>query len=103
MSKKTLAAALAFGAVLIGVTSAGAAVTADLFGDTGVGSYPTELAIDASGNIYTANGNNSVSKVTSSGAVTAQWGTSSTGFTLIATAPDGSVYAGTDTSANIYR
>ena len=89
----------AVGAALVVAVPAGAA-TAELFAATGAGSSPNDIAIDWTGNIYTANGNNTVSKVTSAGVVTAAWGTTLESAGSISTGFRGDVYVGAGAGGN---
>jgi len=92
-SIKVIAAVSAVGAALA-IAGPAAAATAELFAATGAGSSPRDLAIDQAGNIYTANGNRTVSKITSAGAVTAPWATTLENAGSIATHFSGGVYVG---------
>ena len=97
--KVRMAAVLAASAMALGATgTAHAALTPQLFGATGVNSQPGYLVVDASGNVYTANGNSTISKITSAGVAQAAWASGlAQAKTAIAVAPDGTVYAGGDT------
>jgi outer membrane protein OmpA-like peptidoglycan-associated protein/sugar lactone lactonase YvrE len=100
---KIVIGVLAVAAMLTGTASAGAAATATLFGDTGSGSSPSDLVIDSSDNIFTANGNSTISKVTSAGVVNNAWASGVlSSLTTIAIGPGGSVYvsAGSGSGAN---
>ena len=97
---KLVAVVSAVGAALVVAVPAGAA-TAELFAATGAGSSPRDIAIDQTGNIYTANGNNTISKVTSAGVVTAAWGTTLESAGSIATSIfGGDVYVGASAGTN---
>ena len=103
MKVKLVFALLAVTAMLVGAVTAGAANTATLFGATGANSSPSALAIDSSGNIFTANGNGTISKVTPSGTVTTSWATGVlSSLTSIASGPSDSVFvsAGSGSNAN---
>jgi len=57
------------------------------------GANPIDIAIDGSGNVYTANNsNNTISKVTSAGVVTQAWATLSTNPNAIAIDASGNLY-----------
>jgi hypothetical protein len=90
---KLVAVVSAVGAALVVAVPAGAA-TAELFAATGAGSSPRDIAIDQTGNIYTANGNRTVSKITSAGVVTAAWATTLENAGSITTHFSGGVYVG---------
>ena len=92
-SIKLVAVVSAVGAALVVAGPAGAA-TAELFAATGAGSSPNDIAIDRTGNIYTANGNRTVSKITSAGVVTAAWATTLENAGSITTHFSGGVYVG---------
>ena len=97
---KLVAVVSAVGAALVVAVPAGAA-TAELFAATGAGSSPRDIAIDQTGNIYTANGTNTISKVTSAGVVTAAWGTTLESAGSIATSIfGGDVYVGASAGTN---
>ena len=98
-SIKLVAVVSAVGAALVVAVPAGAA-TAELFAATGAGSSPNDIAIDRTGNIYTANGNNTVSKVTPAGVVTAAWGTTLESAGSISTGFSGDVYVGASAGGN---
>ncbi len=94
---------IALGAVLV-VVGPAAAATAELFGATASGAMPRGLAIDGNGNIYTANQNNTISKVTPAGVVQAAWATgvvSNVGS--IAVGPGDSVYASNVSDSKVQR
>ena len=104
MKFKFVFALLAVTAMLVGAVTAGAANTATLFGATGASSSPSTLAIDSSGNIFTANSNSTISRITSSGTVDNSWATGVLpSLTSIATGPSGSVFVSSDTGNDGYK
>jgi hypothetical protein len=70
------------------------------------GATPYAIAVDASGNVYTANyGNNTVSKITSAGVVTQTWATLASTATPYAIAVDasGNVYTANSTNHTVSK
>jgi streptogramin lyase len=70
------------------------------------GSWPWGITVDAAGNVYTANsGNNTVSKITASGSVTAAWATlaANAGPWGIVTDLSGNIYTTNDINATVSK
>ena len=111
MSKKTATAALATAALLaIGAgalpAAASAAATTTTFATLPAGSSPHGIAVDSSGNVFTANygngtGSGTVSKITPLGILTAVFGTTGTAPEGIAVDSAGNVYTANSGSNDV--
>jgi len=103
-SRRLIAVLMTAAVALVATATANAQLTATLFGATGSGSMPRGLAIDSNGNIYTANQNNTISKVTPAGVVETSWATSVVSSTSsIAVGPDGAVYASNSSDSKVQK
>ena len=99
-----LVTAVAVLSASLAITGAASAATAALFGATASGSMPRGLAIDSNGNIYTANQNNTISKVTPAGVVSDAWATgvvSNVGS--IAVGPGDAVYVSNSSDSKVQK
>ena len=100
-SRRLIAVLMTAAVALVATATANAQLTATLFGATGSGSDPVGLVIDSNGNIFTANDNSTISKVTPSGAVDNGWASGvEAGLTRIAIGPGDSIYVSTDVGMN---